>query len=155
MAGVPDGVQLQKDGLYLNFDPGATLGNLSFSSSVSGLGMQTGANSFKADGDGYYDILIGTSSGGWFTHPSSSISFTITSSSDSITPSSFGFLSDPGSGGNTGPFPSAVHIGGYNQNGGSAWVSPVPETKTIVAGALALLPFGASTLRIVRKNRTA
>jgi len=31
----------------------------------------------------------------------------------------------------------------------------VPETSTIIAGALLLLPFGASTIRILRKNRTA
>ena len=31
----------------------------------------------------------------------------------------------------------------------------VPEPTTIIAGALLLLPFGASTLRILRKNRTA
>lgn len=34
-------------------------------------------------------------------------------------------------------------------------VTPVPEPTTIIAGALLLLPFGASTLRILRKNRTA
>jgi len=32
---------------------------------------------------------------------------------------------------------------------------PVPEPSTIFAGALMLLPFGASTLRILRKQRTA
>jgi hypothetical protein len=31
--------------------------------------------------------------------------------------------------------------------------TPVPEPTTMVAGALLLLPFGASTLRIVRKKR--
>jgi hypothetical protein len=31
----------------------------------------------------------------------------------------------------------------------------VPEPTTVIAGALLLLPFGASTLRILRKNRTA
>ena len=31
----------------------------------------------------------------------------------------------------------------------------VPEPTTIIAGALLLLPFGASTLRILRRNRTA
>jgi hypothetical protein len=31
----------------------------------------------------------------------------------------------------------------------------VPEPTTIIAGALLLLPFGASTVRILRKNRTA
>jgi F0F1-type ATP synthase assembly protein I len=31
----------------------------------------------------------------------------------------------------------------------------VPEPTTMIAGALLLLPFGASTLRILRKTRTA
>ena len=33
--------------------------------------------------------------------------------------------------------------------------TPVPEPTTMIAGALLLLPFGASTLRFVRKNRAA
>jgi hypothetical protein len=33
--------------------------------------------------------------------------------------------------------------------------TPVPEPTTMIAGALLLLPFGASTLRFIRKNRTA
>lgn len=32
---------------------------------------------------------------------------------------------------------------------------PVPEATTMIAGALLLLPFGASTLRILRKSRAA
>ena len=32
---------------------------------------------------------------------------------------------------------------------------PVPEPTTMIAGALLLLPFGASTIRILRKNRAA
>jgi hypothetical protein len=31
----------------------------------------------------------------------------------------------------------------------------VPEPTTMISGALLLLPFGASTLRMLRKNRTA
>jgi hypothetical protein len=31
---------------------------------------------------------------------------------------------------------------------------PVPEPATIIAGALLLLPFGASTVRILRRNRS-
>ena len=39
---------------------------------------------------------------------------------------------------------------------GTATLTPVPEPTTIIAGALLLLPFGASTLRILRrKTRTA
>jgi hypothetical protein len=33
--------------------------------------------------------------------------------------------------------------------------TPVPEPTTMIAGALLLLPFGASTLRRMRKTRTA
>ena len=32
-------------------------------------------------------------------------------------------------------------------------VTPVPEPTTLIAGALLLLPFGASTLRILRKRQ--
>ena len=35
------------------------------------------------------------------------------------------------------------------------YVVPVPEPTTMIAGALLLLPFGASTLRILRRNRGA
>jgi hypothetical protein len=34
-------------------------------------------------------------------------------------------------------------------------VEPVPEPTTMLAGAMLLLPFGVSTLRIVRRNRKA
>ena len=34
-------------------------------------------------------------------------------------------------------------------------LTPVPEPTTIVAGAMLLLPFGMSTLRMLRKSRTA
>ena len=38
---------------------------------------------------------------------------------------------------------------------GQSYVVAVPEPATIISGVLMLLPFGASTLRILRKNRTA
>jgi hypothetical protein len=34
-------------------------------------------------------------------------------------------------------------------------LTAVPEPTTMIAGALLLLPFGASTLRFMRKNRAA
>jgi hypothetical protein len=50
-------------------------------------------------------------------------------------------------------------IGGYGNVGGNLEVdfdyTPVPESTTIIAGALLLLPFGASALRILRKKQTA
>jgi len=38
---------------------------------------------------------------------------------------------------------------------GSAKLTAVPEPSTIISGALMLLPFGAGTLRILRRNRAA
>lgn len=45
----------------------------------------------------------------------------------------------------------------YNNTQGLIYnnTTPVPEPTTLIAGALLLLPFGASTLRFVRKNRKA
>jgi hypothetical protein len=37
---------------------------------------------------------------------------------------------------------------------GTSDLAPVPEPATIMSGVLLLLPFGASTLRILRKNRS-
>jgi hypothetical protein len=34
-------------------------------------------------------------------------------------------------------------------------VPPVPEPSTYLAGALLLLPFGASAIRVLRRNREA
>ena len=43
---------------------------------------------------------------------------------------------------------------GVQVNGNSTiTLVPVPEASTMIAGALLLLPFGASTLRILRRNR--
>jgi len=47
---------------------------------------------------------------------------------------------------------------GFDSNAGwidNVGVSAVPEPTTVVAGAMLLLPFGISTLRMLRKSRTA
>ena len=47
---------------------------------------------------------------------------------------------------------------GYGVGGGTyayEFIDTVPEASTIIAGALLVLPFGASTLRILRRNRMA
>jgi hypothetical protein len=46
-------------------------------------------------------------------------------------------------------FPTATYVGGFGPN---AELTAVPEPTTMIAGALLLLPFGASTLRIIRKR---
>jgi len=62
-------------------------------------------------------------------------------------------------------FAPAMDLSALSQNGGSAQGPPyttsfsgsiaVPEPTTLIAGALLLLPFGASTLRFVRRQRVA
>jgi hypothetical protein len=54
---------------------------------------------------------------------------------------------------------TSVEFVSDNVNGGTYWgldnfdYTPVPEPTTIISGVLMLLPFGASTLRILRRNR--
>jgi hypothetical protein len=60
-----------------------------------------------------------------------------------------------------------AEVGGSDFSGGNPWVQPsqdvmaqfvvtaVPEPTTMIAGALLLLPFGASTLRMLRKRQVA
>ncbi len=61
-------------------------------------------------------------------------------------------------------YETAVEIGDWNNgtatipasaNIDSITIFPVPEPTTMIAGALLLLPFGASTLRILRKRQMA
>jgi hypothetical protein len=82
------------------------------------------------------------------------------------------FLSNPGllfggsgdsveinlfSNGPSSPLPNGTYQL-YQNNGanifGEATITAVPEATTMIAGALLLLPFGASTLRILRRNRS-
>ncbi len=59
--------------------------------------------------------------------------------------------------GNNGYETATLYSGGVLEDvtgGASISLAPVPEPTTMIAGALLLLPFGASTLRILRK-RTA
>ncbi len=55
-----------------------------------------------------------------------------------LTASSFGFLSQPGPGNNSGPFYSAAHIQGIPTGYGttSGWVAPVPAALWMFAPAL-------------------
>jgi len=54
-----------------------------------------------------------------------------------------------------GPYATQVTINGVTYNLNQDQLAIVPEPATVIAGALLLLPLGASTLRILRRNRTA
>lgn len=141
-------------GLYFNINPADNVNNLKFSE-VSSAGSFTapmislGEDSFKADGDGKYDILLsfGTSNGTTFT-TDNSITYTITGIA-SLSSSDFGYQSTPAGG--AGPFYAAAHIQGTPPNNGqSCWIEPdkgplpVPEpSPKLLLALLAGLFFAA------------
>jgi hypothetical protein len=55
---------------------------------------------------------------------------------------------------NNGQFRVGLHIQSLPDGSSASWMT-VPEPTTILAGALLLLPFGWSTVRIMRRNRAA
>jgi len=85
--------------------------------------------------------------------------------SGSITLSALDLLIDPISGlpyGQEMVAWAGLEIGNGGSGAGTANIesitvstAPVPEPTTMIAGALLLLPFGASTIRMLRKNRKA
>jgi hypothetical protein len=125
-------------GWYFNFVPGVNpVGVLSvvYVSGVgSGMYVLGGDNAFKADGDGYFDILFDFQTQGVAFGPSDESVWTFYGSG--ITAGSFDFLSAPGGG--NGSWATAAHIGGIGPNDqDSGWVgggggAPVPEPATMV-----------------------
>jgi len=129
--------------MYFNFDASFDLADLTFSyeSGLSdgpaaagggGNGIFVGQNVFQADGDGKYDILFDfpPPPGNQKWMAGETVVYTITSSSDAITSSSFNFLSAPG-GNSAGPFLSVARFQSTGTGGGgSDWVGtgvvPVP-----------------------------
>ncbi len=121
--------------LYLNLNPSLNPGNLQFtlqsgSSGVTAPQPSLGVDSFKADGDGKYDILFGFSQTPASAFSSADyLTYSITGI-PTLTSSDFDYLSSP-AGGN-GPFEAAIHVQGIDASGVtdtnsySGWVSPTP-----------------------------
>lgn len=137
--------------VYLNFDPALDPTALSFSAidnSASTPTISTGVDAFKADGDGFFDILFD------FPPPpgqpaakftaGESVIYDITHTS-AISASSFDFQSAPGGG--NGSHPAAAHIQGI-AGGGSGWIGvPEPATAWLLVMAAAA---GAAMRRRIR-----
>lgn len=139
-------------GIYINLNPNDAPTSLSFTklSTTGSFSLPTiseGVDSFKADGDGKYDVLFsfGTANSTTFS-AGDSITYKITGVTG-LTAMDFDYLSLPAGG--HGPFLSAAHIQGICTADGSAWVSPtgltpVPEPTPAVLLSVALGVFGGA-----------
>lgn len=151
--------------LYLNLNPLYLAPNLHFnflsgSPGVSAPLPSLGTDSFKADGDGKYDILFqfGLTPNLAFT-TGDYLSYDITGIPN-LTATDFGFLSMPAGG--HGPFYSAIHVQGITASGTtddttySGWVAPseitvVPEPSAAAMSGL-LMGLGLLSWRLRRAS---
>lgn len=99
--------------------------------------INTGADAFKADGDGLFDVRIDFSNGGGSNNRfgvGETAVYTITGI-PGLTAGSFDFLSAPAGG--HGPFPTVAHVGGIGESDDySGWITvPEPTSLCLLAGA--------------------
>lgn len=150
--------------LYFNLNPNLDPNSLIFtlvssngSFAIPSIDHQN-ADSYKADGDGKYDMRLnfGTANGTTFT-TGDSISYQITGIS-SLTAFDFGYLSAPAGG--SGPFYAAGHIQGIPPNGSvSTWIEPgggpIPIVPVPEPAPVALLGLASGlwfAVRIIRRR---
>lgn len=126
--------------VYLNFDDLKDVALLEFSTSDPIDSIQTEKNAYKADGDGFYDILISFPNSGTDHLFDNSDEYYITITGTGITANDFDFLSSPGGG--NGIWGAAAHVQGIGDTGDdSGWIGPsenyepippIPEPATML-----------------------
>ncbi len=152
---VPGGVELTLTSLligstefvdewYFNLDPALdpTLLSVAYDSGgPAATSVMQAVDSFKADGDGLYDLRFDFANAPPTSrfNGSDSVSYLITSS-ESISAASFDYLSLP-DGGN-GPFVTAAHVLGTGNGDDSGWIT-VPEPATVGMLSIGLVLFAA------------
>jgi hypothetical protein len=135
---------------YFNLDPSLNPTSLSFtlissSGSFDAPIISTGANEFKADGDGKYDILFAFTPGNVANNvfgPGEAVVYEI-SGIASLDVNDFIFLSSPNGG--HGPFYAAAHVQNTAGGNDSGWIAPLeasePSPSIPEPSSLALLSF--------------
>src|ERR1051325_3347100 len=145
--------------LNLSISYVSSLGSFTVPSVASGT-IERGTDSFKADGDGKYDVLFdfSTVSGTTFG-AGESITYQISGISG-LTADDFVYLSAPNGG--HGPFYSAAHVQGIGADGSlSGWVEPslgaqpilIPEPSSCALVAVSLGLLGLARRSKVRNPR--
>lgn len=145
-------------GWGFNLDPLLDPDDLAFAF-VSGNeadGISTGINAFKADGDGWFDIVFNwTQAGGVFTVGQTSV-YDITLAG--LTVGDFEFLSACGRGCGNEAWASAAHVLGVGEDGeGSAWMGgrtgdEEPPEQIPEPGSLVLMGSGLFALWALRRR---
>jgi hypothetical protein len=124
-----------------NLDPAlsATGLNVTHDGGQAPASVSKGVDAFKADGDGYFDLLFSFPTSGNTFGKGETAEFTITSA-DPITAASFAYLSVNGPPSKNG-FMSAAHVQGIGPGGGqSGWIAPtmVPLPAPVALGGAGL-----------------
>jgi hypothetical protein len=144
--------------VYFNLEPSFNPGSLTFSETASAGSFSAptidhaSQDTYKADGDGKYDMRFnfGTASGTTFT-VGDSVTYLISGISGLVA-NNFAFLSAPAGG--SGPFYAAAHIQSL-ADGSSTWIepgggpipTPVPEPAPFAILAVSAVLWGAFRLR--------
>jgi len=141
---------------FLNLDPLLDPNQLTFSGpskvgSFTDPMISLGANSFKADGGGYFDIKLDfATSGGAASRFTSGDSVLYTITGPSLTADSFNFLSQQHGG--QGTYFDAAHIQAIGPNSLSGWDTTLPPVLVPEPACVSLLALGGLA-GILRRRR--